>query len=115
MHKLNAPQLLRDRAKVVARLQGLDWSGILRASLIERMTQCSKAGCKCMRGEKHGPAYYLTVTYPKGKNRQAYVSKEFKSKAEAWIANYHQVWTLLEEISRINWELLRLKDPVARG
>ncbi|MPY88206.1 MAG: hypothetical protein GEU99_09805 [Luteitalea sp.] len=43
---------------------------VLRASLIERFTQCGKPGCKCMRGEKHGPATYLTVSYAQGKTRQ---------------------------------------------
>ena len=68
-----------------------------------------------MRGEKHGPAYYLTVSYSKGRTRQAYVAKERKPVAEAWIDNYHRVWEALEEISRINLELLRLKDPLPKA
>lgn len=84
---------------------------VLRASLIERFTQCGKGGCKCMRGEKHGPSYYLTVSYAKRKTRQVYVSKDLKPLAEAWVRNYHQAMTVLEEISSINLELIRLKEP----
>jgi hypothetical protein len=84
---------------------------VLRASLIERFTQCGKAGCKCMRGEKHGPAYYLTVSYAKGKTRQVYVPKALQPLAATWVRNYHQAMTVLEEISSINLELIRLKEP----
>lgn len=84
---------------------------VLRASLIERFTRCGKGGCKCMRGEPHGPAYYLTVSYAKGKTRQVYVAKDVKPIAEAWVRNYHQAVAVLEEISSINLELIRLKEP----
>ena len=102
--------------RLVARRQALlaqlaDLGPVLRASLIERLTQCGKAGCKCMRGEKHGPAYYLTVSYAKGKTRQVYVAKDLKPLAERWIRNYQQALETLEEISSINLELIRLKQP----
>jgi hypothetical protein len=106
-------QLLEERKKAVKRLGEV--SEVLRGTLLQRMTQCSKPGCKCMRGDKHGPAYYLTVSYRKGKTRQAYISKERKQVAEAWIRNYHRVWEALEEISRINLELLRLKEPLQKS
>jgi len=106
-------RLLDKRRKAVQRLRGT--AEILRATLLERMTQCGKPGCKCMRGEKHGPAYYLTVSYGRGKTRQVYVPRTRKRLAAAWIRNYHRVWAALEEISRINLELLRLKEPIAKG
>ena len=86
---------------------------VLRASLIERFTQCGKASCKCMRGEKHGPAYYLAVSYAKGKTRQVYVPKDLQPLAEAWVHNYRQAMTVLEEMSSINLELIRRKEPEA--
>src|SRR5215469_12573403 len=84
----------------------------LRASLMERYTQCGKPGCKCMRGEKLGPAYYLTVSYAKGRTRQVYVPKDLLPLAQSWIRNYHQTMIVLEEISSINLELIRLKQAV---
>ena len=104
-----AQRLAGRRRKLVEQLSGL--GPVLRASLIERFTQCGKAGCKCMHGEKHGPAYYLTVSYAKGKTRQVYVSKDLQPLAERWVRNYHQAMTVLEEISSINLELIRLKEP----
>src|ERR1700674_1464516 len=84
---------------------------VLRAPMIERFAQCGKAGCKCMRGEKHGPAYYLAVGYAKGKTRQVYASKDRRSVAETWVHNSPQAMTMLEEMSSINLELIRRKEP----
>lgn len=83
---------------------------VLRASLIERFTRCGKAGCKCMRGEKHGPAYYLAVSYAKGRTRQIYVPKDLRPLAQEWVANYQRALAVLEEISSIDLELIRLRE-----
>ena len=108
MPSRTAQRLAVRRHKLDERLAAL--GPVLRASLIERFTQCGKAGCKCMQGEKHGPAYYLTVSYAKGKTRQVYVSNDLQPLAEAWVRNYHQALTVLEEISSINLELIRRKE-----
>jgi hypothetical protein len=113
MRSKELQRLLEERKKAIQRLGKVP--EVLRGTLLERMTQCGKPGCKCMRGEKHGPAYYLTVSYSKGRTRQAYVPKERKQLAQAWIENYHRVWEALEEISRINLELLRLKEPLPKS
>lgn len=82
---------------------------ILRASLITRYTTCGKPGCKCMRGEKHGPSYTASVTVAPGKTRQVYVRKDDVETVKAWIENYDRLWRGLVEISDINFELLRAK------
>lgn len=109
MASQRARRLAGRRRKLFDQLSGV--GPVLRASLIERLTQCGKGGCKCMRGEKHGPAYYLTVSYAKGKTRQVYVPKHLQPLAEEWVRNYQQAVTVLEEISSINLELIRLKEP----
>jgi hypothetical protein len=81
----------------------------VRGSLIERFLPCGKAGCRCKSGDLHGPAYYLTVSYPGGKTRQVYVGRAIKDAVERWLANYREVQAALEEISAINLELIRLK------
>jgi hypothetical protein len=109
MPDAKALRLAGRRQKLVEELRGL--GPVLRASLIERFTQCGRAGCKCMRGEKHGPSYYLAVSYAKGKTRQVYVPKDLQPLAERWVRNYHQAVKVLEEISSINLELIRLREP----
>jgi uncharacterized protein DUF6788 len=86
---------------------------VLRATVVERFTQCGKGNCKCMRGEKHGPAYYLAVSYAKGRTRQVYIPKTLRPVAETWVRNYRQALDVLEEVSSINLELLRRKTPEA--
>src|SRR5512136_862417 len=103
--------LLRRRAAAVARLTKAAES--LRGSLIERFLPCGNANCKCRRGELHGPAYYVSVTY-KGRSRQVYVSKAAKPVVERWLGNYQEIYGTLEEISAINLELIRLKAIVPR-
>ena len=109
MPSRKAERLAVRRRTLVAQLSGV--GPVLRASLIERFTQCGKGGCKCMHGEKHGPAYYLTVSYAKGKTRQVYVPKDLQPLAETWVRNYRHAMTVLEEISSINLELIRRKEP----
>lgn len=108
MASSKAQQLTSRRRKLVEQLCRL--GPVMRASLIQRFTQCGKPGCKCMQGEKHGPAYYLAVSYAKGRTRQIYVPKDLRPLAEEWVRNYHQAMTVLEEISGINLELIRLKE-----
>jgi len=108
MASSKAQRLALRRQKLLQQFSGL--GPVLRASLIQRFTQCGRAGCKCMRGEKHGPAYYLTVSYAKGRTRQVYVPKDLLPLAQRWVGNYHQALSVLEEISSINLELIRLRE-----
>lgn len=109
MSSPQARRLAAQRRKLRVQLERL--GPVLRASLIERFTQCGRAGCKCMQGQKHGPAYYLAVSYAQGRTRQVYVPKHLRPLAEKWVRNYHQALTVLEQLSSINLELMRLKEP----
>ncbi len=80
---------------------------ILRGSLIERYVTCGNPACRCARGERHGPVWYLTVTLGPGNTKGGLVGAEQLDQVRRWIANYHQVREQLERISEINRELLR--------
>lgn len=79
----------------------------LRGSLVERHPRCGKPGCKCARGERHPPVWYLTVTLAPGQTTGAAVAAEQLEPVRRWIANYHRLKEHLERISAINRELLR--------
>ena len=79
----------------------------LRGSLVERHPSCGKPGCKCARGERHLPVWYLTVTLAPGQTTGAGVAAEQWEQVRRWIANYHRLKEHLERISAINRELLR--------
>jgi hypothetical protein len=79
----------------------------LRGSLIERYLTCGNAHCKCARGERHGPVWYLSVTLGPGRTTGTIVPLPLVEGVRRGIDNYHQVKEQLEKISDINRELLR--------
>lgn len=80
---------------------------ILRGSLVERYVTCGNPSCKCARGERHGPIWYLTVTLGPGRTTGGIVSEEKVAEVRTWIENYHKLKDHIEKISEINRELLR--------
>jgi hypothetical protein len=80
---------------------------VLRGSLIERYLTCGNADCKCARGERHGPVWYLSVTLDQSRRTGSTVPPEQVEQVRRWIANYRQIKQRLEKISDINRELLR--------
>jgi hypothetical protein len=79
----------------------------LRGSLIERYVTCGNPSCKCAKGDRHGPVWYLTVTLGRGRTTGGIVPAEKVDQVRGWIENYHKVKDHLEKISEINRELLR--------
>jgi hypothetical protein len=79
----------------------------LRGSLVERYVTCGNPACKCAKGERHGPVWYLTVTLGRGRTTGGIVPSEKLDQVRSWIENYHKVKDHLEKISEINRELLR--------
>jgi hypothetical protein len=80
---------------------------ILRGSLVERYVTCGNASCKCARGERHGPMWYLTVTLGPGRTTGGIIPEEKVAEVRSWIENYHKLKDHIEKISEINRELLR--------
>src|SRR5665213_3927153 len=80
---------------------------ILRGSLMERYVTCGNPSCKCARGEKHGPNWYLSVTLGPGRTTGSIIPEEKVYEVRSWIEHYHKLKNQLEKISDINRELLR--------
>jgi hypothetical protein len=79
----------------------------LRGSLVERYVTCGNPACKCAKGERHGPIWYLTVTLGPGKTTGGIVASDKVEQVRGWVQNYQKVKEHLEKISEINRELLR--------
>jgi len=86
----------------------------LRGSLIERYLTCGNPDCKCARGKRHGPVWYLTVTLGPGRTTGSTLAAEQVEKVRLWTGNYHRVKEHLERISDINRELLRRERKKAK-
>lgn len=80
---------------------------ILRGSLVERYVTCGNPACKCAKGERHGPIWYLTVTLGPGRTTGGIIAADQLGEVRGWIENYHKLKDHLEKISEINRELLR--------
>ena len=80
---------------------------VLRGSLMERYLTCGNPDCKCARGERHGPVWYLSVTLDQAHRAGCTVPSDQVEQVRRWIENYHRVKESLEKISDINRELLR--------
>lgn len=84
-----------------------DIKEILRGSLIERFLTCGKPDCRCARGERHGPVWYLTVSLDQSHRTGTTVPAHQLAQVRRGIESYHRVKEQLEKISDINRELLR--------
>jgi len=88
---------------------------VLRGSLVERYVTCGNPSCKCARGERHGPMWYLTVTLGPGRTTGGIISADQVEQVRRWIENYQRLKEGLERISEINRELLRREQNALRA
>jgi hypothetical protein len=102
--ELSVRQLLARRRRLAGGLS--DPERTLRGVLLEEGRRCSSEGCRCRRGELHGPYSYLAV-YADGRSRTVYVPQAVAPIAEAHVEVTHRNEERLAEISQINLELLR--------
>jgi hypothetical protein len=78
----------------------------LQGTLVTQGRRCGKAGCRCTRGELHGPYSYVALARPRGSSRLLYVPEELCEVVRQKITMTERVATALEAISEINLELL---------
>jgi hypothetical protein len=101
---LSERQLRARRRRLAASVERVELT--LPGSLVRQGRRCSSSGCRCQRGELHGPYLYLAL-YLGGRNRTLYVP----GGSEAAVAEHVDVTqanhAASEEIARINVELLR--------
>jgi len=100
---LGTAELRARRAALAARLTQA--GGFLAGSLVEQRRRCGKEGCRCARGELHGPYAYLQVA-----GRLVYVPAVLAQPVRQHLQVSGLVTGLLEEISAINTELLARRE-----
>src|SRR6266487_2301775 len=96
---------LRDRRRRVAR-QIPDLEAVIAGSLQSQRRRCGKEGCRCARGELHGPYLYLSLRVG-GRTQMLYVPAELADQVRQAVSANTEVQAALAEISAINLELLR--------
>ena len=82
--------------------------GFLRASYVKQFLTCGKKNCRCRRGFKHGPFFYLVQCLGTGRVRKFLLkTSDQRKQARAGIAGHLKLQGRLAELSEINTELLR--------
>lgn len=110
MTKRPVAWLRRRRRMLLRRLPDLEQ--ILKGSLVERYKRCGRPGCRCAQGPGHGPKYYLSISQSGQRPQMDYVPQEYHDRVQEYLANHHRVREILAEISAINRELLRRRQPL---
>ena len=86
----------------------------LRASFVSQYLKCGKMNCRCQRGFKHGPFYYLVQCLGTGRVRKFLLKTPAQRKqARAGIAAHLKCQRQLAELSEINTELLRRGEKIS--
>ncbi len=63
---------------------------LLAGSLVKQYVVCGKAGCRCQRGQKHGPLFYL-YWKEQGRSRSLYVPRDRVAELRRQIQNYRRL------------------------
>ena len=100
------------RDKLLARLT--DLGDVLRGSLLERTIHHSSGCPKCARGEGHA-LWVLNVGYPGGQTRQLSIRPDQVPQVRKALDHYRQVKEILEAISELNQQVLRLDRDEAKS
>lgn len=103
----NLAGLRRQRQRVIAQIP--DWVDVIRGSLVRYRLTCGKSGCRCHRDPRlrHGPYWYLTVSYEGGKQRRYLLAGGEVADARRGIAAYRKLWRSLCRISELNIAILK--------
>ena len=85
----------------------LSQQGVIHWTLIARRRVCGKGNCRCAKGHLH-ESLYLVVTEA-GKGRQMYVPRQLETVVRQWIEQYAQARRLMDELSSLHWQKVRLR------
>ncbi|MCA1697466.1 MAG: hypothetical protein LC790_00590 [Actinobacteria bacterium] len=83
---------------------------MLRGTALEQGRRCGKPGCRCARGELHGPYTYLSLGRERGRARLVYVPAALAGAVRRRAEASARIEAALAEISEINAELLRRRE-----
>ncbi len=101
---LSLRQLRDRRRRIVGQIP--DLQAVIAGSLQTQRRRCGKEGCRCARGELHGPYLYLSLRVGR-RTQMLYIPAELAGQVRQAVTASAEVQAALAEISAINLELLR--------
>jgi hypothetical protein len=96
--------LHEEKREILEKIQSLD--GAIRGSIYELHTKCGKPNCYCARTPRRHTSLMLSFSY-KRKTRLVPIKKEQIPEIRARINDYKRLKAAVDELTRINAELLR--------
>jgi hypothetical protein len=99
--------LQEEKKRVLEEIHSLD--NAVRGSIYELKTKCGKPNCYCARTQRRHRTLMLSFRY-KGKTKLVPIKKEQIPQIKARINDYKQLKEAIDELVRINAELLRNKE-----
>ena len=111
IQKQTTPTLRKQKTVLLAQFRPP--TDLLRASYVRQFLTCGKKNCRCQRGFKHGPFYYLVQCLGTGQMRKFLLkTTEQRKQARDGIAAHLEFQRQLAELSEINTELLRRGETI---
>lgn len=99
-------KLIQKRDKCLQALPPLE--ECIRGTVYKRSITCGKDYCHCATGRKH-IIWHFSVTHPKGKTEQISLHRMQVPTVRGWVRNYKKTKKLLEAVSSINRDIIRLQ------
>ena len=102
--KNNIKTLRRKRQRLLMKLS--EQTLLVRGSVFQRFSICSRPNCACHKGHRHGPRAYVAVTQNKVQ-KQHYVPQRQLDAVSEGIRQYHDLLDIVDRITQINLKLMR--------
>ena len=100
----SSKKLVARRRRLLQKLETL--SLLVHGSYLERLSTCSRKGCACHQGKKHGPRAYVVIRRD-GRERLVYLPQEQVALIRKGVRQHGQALALLQQITDINIKLMR--------
>lgn len=84
---------------------------MVQGSFSRTYRTCGTPGCRCHRGEKHGPHTYLTFRTPKGRYTSLYVPQSEHARFREAVSAWSRFKELAAELAQENRERLAQSRP----
>ena len=87
---------------------------VLFGTLSETYRTCGSEGCRCHRGEKHGPHLYVSFRGEEGKTTGFYVPKALERQMHEGVEAWWRLEEVLRELAERNRQRLWASGPARR-
>lgn len=94
----------KEKIKVIKKIHSLD--NAIRGSVFEYNRYCGKSSCNCARIKKPHKSMFLSFKH-QGKTRLIPIRKDQIPQIKKRIKDYKELKSAIDELTRINAELLR--------